>query len=131
MDAPHYFKLFASYTLPWWDFVVSPYFFARSGYAYSKLGEDPLYGKGTTYPEGRGTYRLPAIVNLDLSIQKDFNLKKAGVLTLIAEISNVFNSQQITSVGQNEGDYFQAVRSRVPPTMVTFGLKYKILTFSQ
>ncbi|MFC1849648.1 TonB-dependent receptor domain-containing protein, partial [candidate division CSSED10-310 bacterium] len=109
-DVPHYLKIYLSYNLPL-GFVFGTHAWWKSGYIYEKLGaqlpgpdgelnteddvhhEDPAYGDDVTLPEGRGAYRLPDVVMVDLSIQKDFDFGKWGLLTAIIDINNFLNNQ--------------------------------------
>lgn len=129
-DCPHYLKVYANYNLPL-GFVFGTHAWWKSGYTYSKYGVDENgdpndgYGNGCRFVDGkRGNYRLPDVIMVDLSLQKDFNFGKWGVLTAIMDINNFLNNQVNLSRIQDEGDNFGREDGWASPTSVGFQLKY-------
>ncbi|MBN2384965.1 TonB-dependent receptor [bacterium] len=140
-DVPHYLKLYASYQLPW-DFSIGTHMWYKSGYTYNLYGDhgagpdgifgtdddvdntDPSYGSQVTLPEGRGAYRLPDVFMVDLSIQKDFNLGKWGILTGIIDITNVLDNQVNTERNELEGADHGLETNWAGPRSVLFQMKY-------
>lgn len=103
-DIDHYFKIHATYDFfpnTWYAFSLGVSYFSRNGYAYDRLTYEPYYG-GTysTAKYGRGTYRLPQVSFMDMSIQKHFPFgkdAKYGTLSVILDINNVFSSEYLLS----------------------------------
>lgn len=140
-DVPHYFKLYASYSLPW-GFTIGTHTWYKSGYTYNKYGDfaagpdgeygtdddidntDPAHGDGVTLPEGRGSYRLPPVLAVDLSLQKDFDLGKWGIVTGIIDIENALDNQVNLSRREVEGADFGTEDGWNTPRTVMFQLKY-------
>lgn len=140
-DSPNYLKIFASYNLPW-GFVIGTHTWYKSGYPYNKYGDfgagpdgvfgtdddvdhrDPAYRDGVTLPEGRGAYRLPDVFMVDLSLQKDFNFEKWGILTAMIDITNSLDNQLVLSRVEDEGKDFGTDNGWASPRTVVFQLKY-------
>lgn len=130
-DSPHYFKVNGSYNLPW-GFVIGTSAFYRSGYTYSKLIYQPdsmVQGARYINDEGQGAYRMDDVFMVDLSLQKDFDFAKWGILTAIIDITNVLDNQVETDVERDfneppEDNHFGEANEWAQPRMVTFQLKY-------
>ncbi|MFC1853026.1 hypothetical protein ACFL27_22745, partial [candidate division CSSED10-310 bacterium] len=140
-DLPHHLKIYGSYNLPW-GFVVGTAAIYKSGYIYEKYGDtapgpdgeydteddidnsDPAYGTGVTLPEGRGKHRMQGNFNMALSLQKDFDFGKWGILTGIIDVENIFDDQYVTRRVEDEGEDFGQDVSYATPRVVTFQLKY-------
>lgn len=119
----HYLKLAGSYHFDltdWYEMSFGINSYLHSGYHYSKRTTPPrtfdpddesnVYDDPSTwtgrppyraypwyYPEGRGTYELPSEYNIDLSWQNRFTLGNAGTLTVIVDVNNVTDNQEIVS----------------------------------
>lgn len=140
-DVPHYIKINAYYNLPW-GFVVGLKSWYKSGYPYNLLGDqgagpdgvygtdddidntDPAYGPGVTVPRGKNPERLPGVFMVDMSLQKDFDFGKWGVLTGIVDISNVLDNQVVLAREENEGETWGTDLGWASPRSVLFQLKY-------
>jgi len=101
-DIDKYFKLNAAYDFfpdKLYAFTLGASYIARNGYAYTRMTKDPTYGGFYSTEEyGRGTERLPPVSWLDLSVQKHFPISdRWGSFSIILDISNVFNSEQLTT----------------------------------
>ena len=78
------------------------------------------------YLEKPGDSHLPTFTNVDLSLTKDFHLKKAGMLTLQVDAFNVFNFShalgRVTRV--NYAGYYD-ITSILNPRVIRFGVRYR------
>jgi hypothetical protein len=107
-DRPHALKLVGSYRAEdaWalggssalgylfgWNFLL------RSGHPYGKLEWNYYYGDINNLVEPvDGTYRMPAVSNLDLKAGLTFVQGEAVVIDLTLECFNVFNDRSVTDV---------------------------------
>lgn len=96
--APHQFKLQGSWSGPW-GINVSGYFLYLAGQPYTRtirssdLGLNLSQGSVTLFAEEKGSRRLPDQKELDMRVEKTFNLPgKFGQLELIVDIFNLFNA---------------------------------------
>jgi len=114
-DATHYLKLDTSYlhkVTDWYSVSVGFSGFYRSGYAYSMLAapeapdqdgdgkpdyEVPYGSYRWALPKGRGTYRLPSVYFIDLSLQNEFSFGKFGSLAVIFDVFNLLDNQAVLS----------------------------------
>ncbi len=113
-DINHYVKLNPAYDFfpnKIYAFSLGATYFYRNGYAYSRRFQEPQYGDNSVYPgepnkyhpewadmeSGQGTYRLPPVASMDLSIQKHFPIQegKFGTFTVIFDIFNIFNNEYL------------------------------------
>ncbi|MBN2383096.1 TonB-dependent receptor [bacterium] len=140
-DMPHNLKAYAVYQLPW-QVSLGTRLHYQSGYVYNKLGNygpgtdgvygsaddvdhrDPAYGAGITLPEGRGTYRLPDVFLADLSVQKDFDLEKWGMITAILDVTNLLDNQVTIRRTETEGSDFGTDQEWLSPRLFSVQLKY-------
>ncbi len=95
-DRPVQFKLQGAYTLPWGT-NIGANFFAFSGLLQSStvsFQQVPVYFKG------RGDLgRTPMLNQTDLLISHDFRIKGATKIGVLANISNLFDQETVTSLG--------------------------------
>lgn len=124
-DTTHYFKINGSYRLPW-GFSIGTSTFYRSGYPYQKLIYQPDGMAGGTYinDEGRGSYRMDDVFMVDLSVQKDFDFGKYGIVTAIIDCMNVLDNQVELDVDYNDGDTFGKANDWADGRMFEFQIKY-------
>ncbi|MFC1849079.1 TonB-dependent receptor domain-containing protein [candidate division CSSED10-310 bacterium] len=140
-DVPNYLKISGSYRLPL-GFVIGTRSWWKSGYMYEKYGsklpgpdgemgteddinnEDPRYGDGCRLPDGRGAGRLPDVVMVEFSVQKDFDFGKWGMLTAIVDIDNFLNNQVNLSRVEDEDDWGRE-DGWAGPTNISFQLRYE------
>lgn len=136
-DVDHYFKINASYDFfkeDWYAFSLGTSYFYRTGYAYDRRTIDPTYGGQYNLEEyGRGSYRLPAVSFMDLSVQKHFPFSagKYGTLSVIFNIDNVFSSEYLLSrtaddKGPNRPWTFDQNGGHAAPRSYTLSFKYEI-----
>jgi hypothetical protein len=126
-------KLSFLYQLPW-GFNFSGFANIRQGYMATEwiriptplravvgMGRNMLY-----YLEKPGESRLPTFYNVDLSLTKDFHLKKAGMLTLCVDAFNVFNfSHTLGRVTMVNNPLYQTTTSILNPRVIRFGVRYR------
>ena len=123
IDPTHIFKIVGSFVLPL-DITVGAYYSFITGNNYNKyirlpdyIDSDPVafYARGVTILAGKlGSFRYPSQHNLDLRVEKAFNLGRTRMGALL-DIFNVFNSGTITNVEQT-----------VEPWGVPFGYVWEI-----
>jgi len=104
-----------------------------SGFARSKLTRPPNadspYSSYYCYlPEGRGTYRLPSVFLLNLSVQQDFAVGRAGALTLIFDVFNLLDNQVATdkdyTYREGRSEHFERELRWEDPRSYELSLKY-------
>lgn len=124
-DAPHYLKIYLSYALPW-GFSIGTHSWWKSGYTYNRYVDDPYLASytNTTLPDGRGANRLPDVFFVDLSIQKDFDFGKWGVITGMVDISNLLDNQGVVSRVEDDGADWGTDNGWASPRSVLFQIKY-------
>src|SRR5262249_11590256 len=102
----HEFKLLGSYQIPKIETSVNAYFRATSGLPYNRIQQFSTAlvatGSSTTYRRipinPRGTYDLPALSQLDLRVEKNFNVMGSNRIGIYGDIENLFNRGIVTSV---------------------------------
>jgi hypothetical protein len=102
----HEFKLLGSYQIPRIEASINAFYRATSGLPYNRIQQfsTALVGAGssTTYRriniDPRGTYHLPTLSQLDLRIEKNFNLVGSNRVGIYFDIENVGNRGIITNV---------------------------------
>jgi hypothetical protein len=68
---------------------------------------------------------LPTFYNLDVSLSKDFRLKKAGMVTLIVDAFNGFNfSHALSRFSQVNSTRHNEIQQILNPRIFRFGLRY-------
>ena len=104
-DRPHELKVFATWIVPKVEVNLSGYYSFLSGRPYTpfqRFGSGDINwptraGRGP-FLEARGNRRLENESNLDLRIEKIFNVTDFGRLSVFADIQNVFNESTMTAV---------------------------------
>jgi hypothetical protein len=95
-DRPVQFKLQGAYTLPWGT-NIGANFFAFSGLIQSST---VTFQQVPVYFKGRGDLgRTPMLNQTDLLISHDFRIKGATKIGVLANISNLFDQETVTSLG--------------------------------
>lgn len=104
-DRAHQIKLFAAK-----EFQVAPKFTVNLGGSYrgvsgtptNYLGAHEIYGAGEAYllPRGAGE-RLPWVHRVDAQLGLNYRLGKDQVVTVSADVFNLFNFQAVTAVDEN------------------------------
>jgi hypothetical protein len=101
-----------------------------SGYPWEKLGYVPFFGGYYAFPEGRGTRKTPSHSYLDISVEKDFYLRKLGLpqdlaLSLRFDVFNLLNSQTPISYVKENIPIFGHVWGRQQPRQARVMIKVK------
>lgn len=153
-SARHYIKLAGAVhhsITDWYEVSLGMNGALRSGFHYSKrtlppytfdptdstndfedsstwTGRPPYRSYAWFYPEGRGTYELPSMYSIDMSLQNTFNLQKLGSLSLIFDVFNVTDFQgtwsQSDVFNPNRPDFFGEAIAWNAPRSYRIGLKY-------
>lgn len=98
-DREYQFKLYGSYV---WPFSLTTGFYAQylDGTPISQLGRHSIYGANERFVTPRGSFgRTPDVWSLDLHLQYPISLG-SNELQLIADVFNVTDEQEATSVNQ-------------------------------
>jgi hypothetical protein len=125
LDPTHMLKLQVTAILPW-DIAFSPYVSVISGNTYNtyyRVG-DEINQKAKYIPAQEvGSLRFPTQVNIDLQLEKTFQLKNLRI-GVVADIFNLLNASTITSY-QNTitSDDFMATYAIVNPRVFRVGLR--------
>jgi hypothetical protein len=102
-DRPHILKVQGSYFIPFGanTVVAGIAFNMQSGTPIEVLGANPLYGVRETYilPRGSGG-RTPTLTSFDLHVSYRRQLSRLFGFEAYADIFNLFNQQEVTSVDQ-------------------------------
>jgi hypothetical protein len=115
----HVVKFLGTYMAPY-GVNISAGIEYLSGYHWEKKGFSEAYGGYYTFPEGRGGRTTPAHMYMDLSIEKDFVLRKGLVLGLGLNVYNLFNSQRPVSFVKEDTELFGQVWGRQLPRWLQF-----------
>ncbi|HET7694254.1 MAG TPA: TonB-dependent receptor [Vicinamibacterales bacterium] len=100
-DRPHYFKLQATYDLPWGTNVGMLGYLASGGPLSTAVN---LLGYNPTFVNGRGDLgRLPWNSQIDLFLQHDFRLMRGHRVAVNLNIDNLFD--QAAVLNQNTSPY--------------------------
>lgn len=112
-DRPLNIKIMGTYILPY-DIVISAYFNHRSGLPWARTIREvyfpPNFGSQwasvSVGAEPNGTQRYPTETTLDLRVEKGFNFKNLGKLSIYLDIFNL-GGNRFLSVQQNpNGDIY-------------------------
>lgn len=146
----HYLKLAGSYRLAltdWYELSFGVNGFWRSGYFYSKrttpdctydpdnadndindpdtwTGRPPYRSYAWTYPEGRGGYVLPDFYTIDVSIQNTFRFGRLGAATLILDVENITDNQDMISAAETANPLFGEQDGWGSPRVYRLSLTY-------
>jgi len=110
----HVVKVLGSYFAPY-GIVVSSGIEYLSGYHWEKKGWLPGFGSYFTFPEGRGGRTTPAHMYVDLTIEKEFQLRKGLTVGLGMNVYNLLNSQRPVSFMKEDNELFGQVWGRQLP----------------
>ncbi|HVP89779.1 MAG TPA: carboxypeptidase regulatory-like domain-containing protein [Terriglobales bacterium] len=101
VDLPHQIKVQATYVIPVADVNFSLYYQGISGYTWTTRYRTASYSQGrvTFFAEPRGSHRYPFWNNVDVRLEKTFQLARRYKLGLIFDVFNLFNANTITSWG--------------------------------
>jgi carboxypeptidase family protein len=102
----HEFKLLGSYQIPVIEASINAYYVATSGLPYARIQQFSntllnTTGLSSTYRRvliaPRGAYHLPNLRQLDLRIEKNFNVAGGNRIGIYSDIENVANTGIVTS----------------------------------
>jgi hypothetical protein len=126
-SVPHIFVANGLVTLPF-DINVSGIMFWRSGNAFNPRGIRDLDGDGLVdqrdTTEERNAFRVEAYGNVDLRVEKQFQLPGRHTVGLMVEAFNVFNRANVASVTDVAGAQFGTPVSFFPGRELQFGIRY-------
>lgn len=93
-DARHRLKIFAGYSVPVTDTLLSINYSYRTGLPYTTTHADPSFG--TVFDVPRGTYRTAVLNVFDFQLEQPIHLPFARTVSIsaIGSVFNVFNSEQ-------------------------------------
>jgi len=120
----HVVKILGTYMAPY-GFNISAGIEYLSGYHWEKKGLYQAFGLYFTFPEGRGGRTTPAHMYMDLSIEKDFVLRRGFVLGLGLNVYNLLNSQRPISFVKEDTELFGQVWGRQLPRWLQFKFTMK------
>jgi hypothetical protein len=115
-DRTHEFKLLGSYQIPVIEVALNAYYRIISGRNYAPFEQfsnsllDAPTAARQPLLEPRGSRRLPVTNQLDLRLEKVFNIAGTNRIGVYMELENLFNRATITGVA-----------TRVPSTDITVG----------
>ncbi|MEO5897086.1 MAG: TonB-dependent receptor [Vicinamibacterales bacterium] len=123
----HIFVANGLVTLPW-EVNVSGIAFWRSGNAFNPRGIVDLDGDGLVdqrdTTQERNAFRVKSFANVDLRVEKQFNLPGRHSVGLLVEGFNLANRANVASVTDVAGDQFGTPVSFLPGREVQFGVRY-------
>ncbi len=129
-DITHHLKLNGLYRAPW-DVDVGLAFEYSSGLAYSRRGYvGGGYNDYMAFPEGRGTYTLPAASWFDLHLEKTFPFGSRYAIGAFLDVLNLLGDDQIMTVWEWDdpeatgGNPFGRPKYRQTPRSWRFGLRF-------
>ena len=102
----HEFKLLGSYQIPVIEVSINAYYRATSGLPYGRIEQFPsallnTSGLSSSYRRiniaPRGAYHLPALSQLDLRLEKNFNAMSSNRFGVYMDLENVANRGGITN----------------------------------
>jgi hypothetical protein len=126
-SAPHVFVGNGLVSLPW-STDVSGIVFWRSGAAFNPRGIVDLDGDGlvdqrdTTQP--RNKFRTKAYGDVDLRIEKRFNLGGRQAFSVLAEAFNLLNRANVSNVTAVSGPNFGTPTTFFPGREIQLGVRY-------
>jgi outer membrane receptor protein involved in Fe transport len=128
MDVPHQIKVQGTIVLPF-DINLSGFYSFLSGNTYSDYVmvsmPDPEGGSKNVMLKAMGSNRYPAQHNLDLQLEKIFNISGRLRLSVMASAFNIFNAATVTAVNStlNISDPYGSVYGLVNPRVFRAGLR--------
>jgi len=126
-SAPHVFVGNGLVALPW-DIDVSGIVFWRSGAAFNPRGIVDLDGDGLVdqrdTTQSRNRFRTKAYGDVDLRIEKRFNLGGRQAFSVLAEAFNLLNRANVSNVTAVSGPNFGTPTTFFPGREIQFGVRY-------
>jgi hypothetical protein len=132
-NSTHSVKLSTAYVAPWGINIGGRYSY-EAGRPYGRLiivrGMGAGQGDVTILAEPRGAYRLPAVNDFQLRIDKDIEMGQNRKLRLSMDIFNIFNSDTVLTLRNNSSQVsaatpWQQTLSVVRPRTFQLGVRYQ------
>lgn len=98
-DARHRFRVFGSYRIPFIETHLSANYFFRTGLPYT-VTRPSTFG-GTIFQEPRGSSRTEDLHQLDMGLEKQFNLFGTLSVSAIGQVRNVLDHEAATTYFSN------------------------------
>lgn len=120
------YKLIGRYTLPW-DFGLSGSYKLQSGRQWGRSLNVSLPGAGseTIRVEPVNSNRAPNVHIVDLRVDRAFSIRRAGRLTAMVDVFNLFNLGTVTTFRTATAANFKEVTSLLGPRIIRFGVRYE------
>ena len=125
-DAPLIIKVMGSWELPW-GFTIGGFFNYRSGlptqryFSYSGLNQ----GRINVQTQEYGSERYSDLTILDLRLSKVFRLGKYGMIEIMADLFNTFNSYKTLDWDEESWEGYQSVYTVLAPRILRLGVKWQ------
>lgn len=130
-EKPHVFKVQSTYTFPH-DILFGVNFQSSSGRPYARKIRiaDLAQGARIVRAEPRGSERLHRLNELDIRVEKSFELGGARKLTALLEVFNLLNigldgNKGVTDVIDLQGDEFRSPQRIVLPRRAQIGFTFE------
>jgi hypothetical protein len=98
-DARHRFRIFGAYRIPVIETFFSANYYFRTGLPYTVTLPSPF--GGTIFQEPRGSSRTEDLHQLDLGLEKQFNLFRNLSVSAIAQVRNALDHEAATTYFTN------------------------------
>jgi len=124
-DSPLIVKVIGSWELPW-GFTIGGFFNYRSGlpsqryFRYSGLNQGRINVETQKY----GSERYPNLTVVDLRLSKIFRFGKYGMLELMADLFNSFNSVTTLDWDEESWEGYQSIYTVLAPRILRLGIKW-------
>ena len=125
-DSPLVIKILGSCELPW-GFTFGGFFNYRTGlpsqryFSYSGLNQ----GRINVDTQKYGSERYPDLIILDLRLSKVFRLGKYGVIEVMADLFNTFNSYTTLDWDEESWEGYHSIYTVLAPRILRLGLKWQ------
>lgn len=134
LDLTHQFKLNGTWQAPW-EIYFGGFFRYLSGLPYTRVirsqdfGLSLPQGNVSIMAEEKGSRAFPALVLLDLRLEKSFGLgDKLGEIGIIMDCFNVFNANTTTAletVSSSSSIEFEKMTGITNPRIIRLGIRYR------
>jgi hypothetical protein len=124
-DRPHSFNIYGTVSLPL-GFTLTPRFWYRSNWNWTKYVKvSGVSGSPNVFIEPRGSQRLPALISLDLRLEKQFAFTQRYKVGLILDAFNIFNQGVETDVmGRVTSSNFGKADTVCDPRYFRVGMRF-------
>jgi outer membrane receptor protein involved in Fe transport len=132
-NATHGVKLSTSFVAPW-EITLGGRYSYESGRPYGRLiivrGMGAGQGDVTILAEPRGAYKLPAVNDFQIRVDKDIAMGGSRRLRLSVDVFNIFNSDTVLTLRNNSSQVtpttpWQQTLSVVRPRTVQLGARFQ------